>query len=511
MSKQTADGQAAALGTTTYVQDHEIAVLAIDNPPTNALSFQVRNDLLDGLQRACRDASVHAVVMTGSERAFCSGADLRQFDTPGYAAHPRTRHLAQAIEAADKPVVAAIGGFAMGGGLELALAAHARVAQAGALLGLPEVKLGVIPAAGGLLRLPRLVGVSRAYTLIMSGATFTAEEAASWGLIDAICAADLVEHAKQFARTLIGRPVRRTLSLPLRADEFTRSDSRRDPARAAIDACFDTLCSKPIEIADQIIQRLSNELVASPRARALRYLFAAQRAAARVPAVVAIAPEAVTIDGPDTQVAERLKQAGFQVRRKSASGEISPRIEGFTATAYGATAELSVAKPSRGRAIVEIVQTRSASPALVKALVAAAKRLELIPVLTVGEPIAPRLDRAIRGSLADLIEQGAAPDAIGNTLLDAGFEGDSVRRHLQELASPAAPIERARAPAREPESLAHVLSALAREGERIVDEGIANPAAIDVVAVYGLGCPEDNGGPMYAARPPNASVMDLAS
>lgn len=501
MSGESAHVEAAALGTTRYVQDGDIALLTIDNPPANALSFQTRNEMLKGLYRACGDRSVRAIVIIGSERAFCSGADIRQFDTPSYSAHPRTWHLAQAIEAANKPVLAAISGFAMGGGLELALAAHARIAMTGTVLGLPEVKLGVIPAAGGLLRLPRLIGVSRAYALIVDGATFTADEAQSWGLIDAVCASALIDHAKEFARSMIEQPIRRTLSLPLKRDTLSPNQHPRDPARAAVVACFDALMSKPTEATDEIIQRFSDELVSSDRARALRHLFAAKRQVARIPAVAPIPPEAIVIDGPDSGIAASLKQAGFQVRSKSVPRQDESLFQRFIATSpAGAPTELYIVPPDRQCGVFEIVQTPGALPEIIKALVLAAKRLHFVPVLTSREPIAPRLNHALRVAMVELIEHGVDTDLIRKALVQAGFKVEVLQLHLQVPASQSNQHRGPRRRAVTQEIINCFIAALAREGARIVSEGIGTDAAVDIVSVYGLGFAEDRGGPMYATR-----------
>src|SRR5919204_4566502 len=153
-----------------YAIQGAVAVITLNNPPVNGLGHEVRRGILAGLDRAEADSAVRAVVLVGSGKGFSGGADIREFNTPKAVAEPTLVTLLQAIEASSKPVIAAIHGMAMGGGLELALACHFRVAMAGAQIALPEVKLGLLPGAGGTQRLPRAVGVEAALNMIVSGA-----------------------------------------------------------------------------------------------------------------------------------------------------------------------------------------------------------------------------------------------------------------------------------------------------------------------------------------------------
>src|SRR5215207_1203101 len=152
-----------------YRLDRGVAVITFSNPPVNGLSHALRADLAATIQRAQADPESRAVVLAGEGGLFSAGADIREFGTPASTAEPTLRQLIDMVEASAKPVVAAIAGACLGGGLELALGAHYRVASADARLGLPEVKLGLLPGAGGTQRLPRLVGVERAIEMITGG------------------------------------------------------------------------------------------------------------------------------------------------------------------------------------------------------------------------------------------------------------------------------------------------------------------------------------------------------
>src|SRR6266571_1434143 len=161
-----------------------VAVITLDNPPLNGLNHELRAGLVAGIDRASADAGVEALIIIGAVKAFSSGADIREFNTPKATAEPTLRSVIRIVEASDKPVIAAIGGICMGGGLELALGCHFRVAAAGARIALPEVKLGLLPGAGGTQRLPRAIGVEAALNMIVSGTPGSSEQFKGTRLVD---------------------------------------------------------------------------------------------------------------------------------------------------------------------------------------------------------------------------------------------------------------------------------------------------------------------------------------
>src|SRR5437764_7292735 len=161
-----------------YRLHESIAVITLDNPPVNGLGFDTRVEAAAGIDRALADGAVTALVLTGAGKLFSGGADIREFNTPKATAEPTLHTLIRMVETATKPVVAAINGSCVGGGLELALACHFRVAAASASVGLPEVRIGLLPGAGGTQRLPRVVGVETALNMIVSGATISARDLA---------------------------------------------------------------------------------------------------------------------------------------------------------------------------------------------------------------------------------------------------------------------------------------------------------------------------------------------
>ena len=196
-------------GTVHYELRGDIALMTIDNPPVNPLSSGVRQGLSDGVNAALADDNVKAIILTGAGRAFIAGADISEFG--GKAEGPSLHDCLTTMENSAKPIIAAINGTAFGGGLEVALCCHYRVIAASAPVGLPEVKLGLLPGAGGTQRLPRLIGAQKALDFILSGDPIPGPVATQMGIADALADGDVIESAMAFAADIIakGSPVRR--------------------------------------------------------------------------------------------------------------------------------------------------------------------------------------------------------------------------------------------------------------------------------------------------------------
>ncbi len=206
------------MSVTDYRTQGSIAVISMNNPPVNGLGHELRSGLVAGLDRAAADPKVKAVVLVGTPRAFSGGADIREFNTPKMTAEPNLHNVIRTIEAMAKPVIAAISGNCMGGGLELALGCHFRVGSPGAQIALPEVKLGLLPGAGGTQRLPRLVGLEHALNMIVSGAPVPSEMFKGTPLLDDFVTGDLLEGALAFAQKAVAdkRPLKRVRDLKVR-------------------------------------------------------------------------------------------------------------------------------------------------------------------------------------------------------------------------------------------------------------------------------------------------------
>jgi 3-hydroxyacyl-CoA dehydrogenase len=274
-----------------------VAVLRLDNPPVNSFGLELRRELLAGLSRAEADASVGAIVIIGSGKGFSGGADIREFGTTRTLTQPNLPALLRAIEDCAKPVVAAIDGICMGGGFELALACHYRVAVPGARLAFPEVKLGLLPGAGGTQRLPRLVGVEAALNMIVSGNTVAAEVLKDTRLFDLLAPAELPVAAVQFAKSLIAerRGPQKVRDIPIdMPDAEAYLQFARNTVKAAAGpypaplACVEGVAAAvkgPFEAGLRRERELFAGLMASPESAALRHIFQAERAAAHIKGV----------------------------------------------------------------------------------------------------------------------------------------------------------------------------------------------------------------------------------
>src|SRR5579864_5649974 len=195
-----------------YATQGDVAVITINNPPVNALSPGVPEGIAAGIEAAGKDGAVKAIVVIGGGRTFIAGADIKEFGKVTSGEKPRfsLNSVLDAIENSKKPVVMAIHGTAFGGGLEVAMSGHYRVAAPSAQVGQPEVKLGIIPGAGGTQRLPRLAGVSKAVDMCAFGEPIDAKSALTAGILDQIVEGDLLTGALAFARGIIAKPVIRT-------------------------------------------------------------------------------------------------------------------------------------------------------------------------------------------------------------------------------------------------------------------------------------------------------------
>ena len=272
----------------------DIALLLIDNPPVNALSSAVVADLIAAIDRFEQDSEARALVIACTGRTFVAGGDIVEFDNPAFSAKPYNGVLAR-IEGLSRPVVAALYGTTLGGGMELALAAHYRIAKVGSQFGFPEVKLGILPGSLGTQRLPRLVGPELALDLIMSGRSIGTADALTAGILDAVFENDPAQEGIAFARTLVARgaPVRPTRERTVVFSEATATNFRQALEKADAQAHFhpanraivqavqaSTLAFEEGEAQEA---QLFDTLRASPQSRALRHLFFAQRQAARIP------------------------------------------------------------------------------------------------------------------------------------------------------------------------------------------------------------------------------------
>lgn len=344
-----------------------IAIVQVDNPPVNALSQEVRSGLIEAVQKLDADSTVQGVLLSCAGRTFIAGADVNEFGKPPQ--EPHLPDVVATIENATKPWLAAIHGSALGGGLEIAMACRFRVAINSAQMGMPEVKLGLVPGAGGCVRLPRLVGAKKAAEMIIKGAPIKAPLAAELGLVDAVFDADLETQALAWLEQVLKQP----LPLPVLArpapevsaeewEQFERAflpRDKREQAPALALQCVKHACESDVPTAQAFERATFLELRGSAQARALRHVFFAERAAVRPPELKGVPAEDIDKAGVvgggtmGTGIAIALLDAGIKVVLLERNQEaLDSGLERITAN-Y----ENSV---KRGRITAEVAEQRMA-------------------------------------------------------------------------------------------------------------------------------------------------------
>jgi 3-hydroxyacyl-CoA dehydrogenase len=361
----------ALTDTIDYNIEDGVAVITIDSPPVNALSQSVRQGLKDGVGQALADDAVNAVLIHCAGRTFIAGADITEFATG--PKEPHLHEVLDAMENSPKPVVAAIHGTALGGGLETALCCHFRVSNDSAQLGLPEVNLGLLPGAGGTQRLPRVVGVEKALQMVTSGVPIGAGEALEHGLVDKIIDGDLLEGALAFTQELVSN---NTPLVRIRDRDDKLLAARENPeifatVRAAIARktrgflapeynirCIEAAVNQPFDDGMATEAKLFMELMSGPQSAAQQYFFFAERQAARIPDVPRDTPEIpiakVGVIGAGTMgggIAMNMANVGIPVTIVETTPEALDRGLGVIRNNYENTAK-------KGRISAEDVATR---------------------------------------------------------------------------------------------------------------------------------------------------------
>ena len=505
---------------TELTLDGEIAVLTLNNPPVNALSPDMRNGLYDGLAAALADPAVAAVVVACAGRTFIAGGDIAVLGAK--LEGPSVREIIRLLDSSPKPVAAAIHGAALGGGLELAMAAHWRVAVPSARCGLPEVKLGILPGGGGTQRLPRLVGAEKALDMIVFGEPISAREALAIGLFDALVEEDgLVQGALAFTRRMLAerRPLRRARDLTDRLeagradpglfDAFSAAHTERlrgaqAPANAirSIRAAHD----RPFDQGSAFEWEMTAPLLTSLQSKAMRHIFFAERAIWKLPGVgreaapPPIRKAAVIASTPaGLAAAGALSEAGLAVAVDHGDGlrwlddcdlafdptlgESTPQLDMIRAR-IGGDRIMGLGFPADGGRFVEATRNDETPDLLALAAMQLLKRMGKIAVLTRWRSggTAARMTLARRAAVEAAVAGGASLAQAESALYAYGFPKGTrpVDHH-----APATPIE-------------PLLFPIVNEGARILEEGLAVRASdIDVMAVNALGWPAYGGGPMF--------------
>ena len=292
----TISDDATTTGPISTHRHGDVLVILSNSPPVNALGAAVRKGLVAGIEQAASDDAIKAVVIACEGQTFFAGADVSEFGTPKAFEEPMLPNVVDIIEGSAKPVVAAIHGTALGGGLEVALACHYRVAVPSAKLGVPEVKLGLLPGAGGTQRLPRVAGVEQALTMAATGNPISAKQAADVGLVDRLIEGELIPHAVAYAeevRDIRPLPISSTRDDKLAAaranpaifDEFRKANARKfkgfDAPEANIQA-VEAALTKTYAEGVQVERTKFMELMSGTQAKAQQYFFFAERKAAKI-------------------------------------------------------------------------------------------------------------------------------------------------------------------------------------------------------------------------------------
>ncbi len=323
--------------TAQYQVHGDVAVITLNNPPVNGLGLATRQGIADGMAKANADVAVKAIVITGAGKAFSGGADIKEFGSPKAIQEPNLLSVIGVLENSAKPVVAAIHTVAMGGGLELALGAHYRIAAPGTSIALPEVKLGLIPGAGGTQRLPRALGLEPALNMIVSGEPIKSEMLAmlpGQKLFDKMAASaeSLAEEALAFARSVADvRPMPLVRNQPCKhpqgdayfqfARNMVKGMSKNFPAPAKCVDIVEIATKKKFDDGMAAEREIFMNLMLTAESKALRHLFLAERAASKIPDVPSDTPQrdiqSVAIIGAGTMgggIAMNFLNAGIPVK-----------------------------------------------------------------------------------------------------------------------------------------------------------------------------------------------------
>jgi len=447
-------GTAIDMDSLSLTMAGDIAVIELDNPPVNALFGELRDDIAALMAKLDADPAVAVILFVGAGSTFCAGVDLKR---TAQRTEPFFFHAAlDAMDAVGKPIAAAIHGAALGGGLELALTCHYRLAGPHAKFGLPEVDVGIIPGACGTQRLPRLIPLAKALGVAALCDILDPAAAEALGLIDAITdARDFRAAAIAWAGTLREAPIRRTRDLPVQCPADPEADFAAAAARAADEkpgesaplkaiAAVRAACELRFDDGVEVERRLVTECKYSPEAKAMRYLFFAERGAGRTDA----APAALTALAIDGSAGDRLAQltarAGIAIDPEADIGVYAAR-PGEPVPA-GAPV---IVFPARRSGVVEVSVPGDAPEAFAAALVGLVRGVGRATVISRGRQIGASLAAAAGG-------RPSSPDATAR---------------------------------------------LAEEGDRLVASGVARSVAeVDLIAVGCLGFPRPLGGPGYAHR-----------
>ena len=464
-------------------REGDVAVITVDNPPVNALGLAVREGLMARLAEAQADAAVRAIVVAGA-RVFMAGADIKEFGKPPVA--PHLTDVIAALEASPKPVTAAIAGAALGGGLEVAMACHHRVAVADARVGLPEVNLGLLPGAGGTQRLPRLAGPEAALDLMTSGRHLPAAKARDLGVIDEIVEGDLlaaaIVHARAHADGPPPRTGERTDSIagvdPALFESWRRKNAARWRGQMApfrIVDCVEAACTLPLEQGLAFEREAFQQCLASPTRAAMVHLFFAERAAQKVrgvgPEVKPRAIASAAVIGAGTMgggIAMSFANAGLPVRILDTNAEALERGLAVVRRNY----DTSVARGSTPRATADAALGRIEAVSDYADIAEADIVVEAVfESMEVKKAVFAQLDAVMKPGA--ILASNTSTLSITDIASATGRPGDVVGTHFFSPANVMKLQENVRGEGSSPETLATVTALSKRLGKVAVMSGDA--------------------------------------
>jgi len=501
----------------------DVAVITLNSPPVNALSAPVREGLAEAFKRAVADTQTKAIVLICAGRTFIAGADISEFDGTDNIAS--IEDLQETMETSTKPVVAAIHGTALGGGLEVALCAHYRIAVPSARCGLPEVNLGLLPGGGGTQRLPRAVGAEKALEMVTTGRHVPACECLELGLVDALVLNDALRaEAIAFAKNVIGQPLKRIRDQKVRAnpDLFSGFRKRHADEFRGFKApesniqCIEAAVGLLFEEGLNVERKLFLELMTSEQSAAQRYIFFAERQAAKVPDLpsdtptrlirkvwlqngATLAPSffgdfaALVGDPADCDLAVLTNGDEADCARILSTIRPDAILVGSDVKKLSAAAdkpELVIGLRLNATRLIEIARTAATLPMVAATAMKLARSAHKVAVLTTDDFIGDRLLAAQTNAINALLRNGITQWQIDRALYDFGFAhlGSNGQSHSSDRVS-------------DKEIVRQCIFPMIDEGNRLLAEKkVLRASDIDVVWTLGYGWPAYRGGPMYYAN-----------
>jgi len=483
-----------------YVVTDHIAVITLYNPPVNGLGFELRTSLLEKLNRANSDKDVQAILLIGANDVFCAGADIRQMNTQQYWSYPRTIDLTNVLDEIPKLSVAIIGKFAMGGGMELALGCHYRMCWINSKLAQPEINLGLLPGGGGILRLPRLLGLETASHILLNGQTIDGETALKIGLVDALAQQStqqyLLDSGLAWTRKLLNEdyPLRRICDMNIKSDNSeelfnelkkTYCTSYTGLAPRVIIKSLEQAIVKSFEETLIISDQATAQLMSSVESEALRYLFFAQRDALKVDSAAFLSTKnslSVYWCGPKD------KRCFNLFEKNSIQCEYVSTDVNHDATSLGSDVLIRSYEHSN---LVEVV-TEDYNHPTTEQLIKNLKHHNKIPIYSkrlISSLMQPMLESFLY-AYKELIYQGLDPQKFQQQLDDWGFE-------FALPSWPANPTSSQHFISFE-RSIQELLKSVDDQGTQLISLGHAlHKSDLDLVWVLGYRFPAFRGGPFF--------------